>query len=221
MILQHLISSSRRVLFSCSIVFFAAALLSPPVSRAYLIDFESVSDNSGLGVPVTNQFAALGVSFDNVTAITAGISLNELEFPPGSGQTVGSNLANGIMRLLFSIPVTDVAGYFTYNTPDVGLLLSAYDASDNLIGTVTSAFFNNLGDGLGDPSSAPNEQLKIFGVGAIARLEIDPNGGDFVLDDFEATPFAAVPEPGSFLLLAGGLMGLLARKRLRKTRKFL
>lgn len=196
----------------------AAVLFCPSPSRAYLIDFESVSDNTGFGVPITNQFAGLGVTFNNATAITAGISLNELEFPPQSGETVASNLANGVMRLLFAVPVKDVAGYFTYNTTSIGLVLSAYDVSDNLIGTATSTFLNNRGDSLGDLGSTPNEQLKISGVGAIARLDIDPNGGDFVLDDFEATPaLASVPEPGALWLLAGGLMALLGWKHLRPT----
>ena len=45
------------------------------------LDFESLSD----GDAVTNQFIGEGVTFSNASILTAGVSLNEFEFPPKSG----------------------------------------------------------------------------------------------------------------------------------------
>jgi hypothetical protein len=206
----------RFFILVVSLVFLTRAI----PSHAYLINFESVSDNIGIGVSVTNQFSSLGITFDNATALTAGISLNEIDFPPLSGATVVSNLANGIMSLIFTVPVSDAVGYFTYDTPDGGLLISAYDAFGSLLGTVNSLFNNNTADSFGDIGSTSNESLHVFGLGPIARLDIDPNGGDFTLDDFTATPVSAsVPEPGSLLLMASGLAALVGWRRRQRARK--
>lgn len=173
-------------------------------SFAVVIDFETLADSES----VTTQFASSGVNFSNAIALTAGLSLNELEFPPHSGTTVVTDAGGGPLTILFGPNLfLDVGGFFTYLTP---LTLHAFDASDILVGTASSAFSSNIALN-GDPGSAPNEFLQITSVIPIARLEIvgDPLGFSFTLDDFTGTPQTAIAEPSALLLLAAGLAGAL------------
>lgn len=159
------------------------------------IDFETLSDSE----VVTNQYAGLGVTFSNAIAYTAGISLNEVDFPPHSGLNVVSD-NGGPMGVTFSAPQANVSAYFTYTVP---LTLSFYDALNNLEGTVNSAFSSNFVSS-GNP---PNEFLSFAWVSGISEVVItgDPSGSSFVMDDLTFTP---VPEPATLFLLLSGLLGI-------------
>jgi hypothetical protein len=172
-------------------------LFSTSLAKADVITFEGLSD----GTAVTNQFSNL--LFLNATVGTAGISLNEFEFPPHSGNNVVFD-AGGPMSISFAAPVTDVAGFFTYSTR---ITITAFDASNNVIGTLTSAFNNNTALS-GDSGSHPNELLSFSVVSGISRITITGTlGGNlFTLDDFTAE---AIPEPASLYLLLGGGLTLL------------
>lgn len=184
-------------------------------SHAVLIDFESVTDNIGLGVTVTNQFSAQGVIFANATGVTAQLSLNEIDFPAHSGNTVLTNANNLVLRLDFSSPLLDVGGFFTYSlTGSNKLRLQAFDINGNSLGTKLSAFSDNTAGGFGDPGSSPNEFLQLSGLGAIRRLDINGFGGSFTLDDLQFTPGTVnnqVAEPGSSTLLLFALLAMAYR----------
>lgn len=191
-------------------IFVTALVISLIVSipaQAYIIDFDNLADLD----PVTNQYSGFGVSFSNATVLTAGLSLNELEFPPLSGQNVVFD-DGGPITIDFLALVTDAGGYFTYNT---ALTISAYDSFNNLIGTIDSGVSSNfISSGSLIP---PNEYLHIAFAGGISQLVITggAEGGSFTLDDFTATPVTPVPEPSMLLLLGSGLMGLAGLRRFR------
>jgi hypothetical protein len=165
-----------------------------------ILDFDSLSDLTA----VTTQYA--GVTFSNAMVLTAGVDLNEIDFPSHSGTNVVVD-DGGPISITFSMGVHGFGGYFTYTEP---LTIAAFDASQNLLGTVQSVFSNNT-TSLGDVGSSPNEFLSITAQGSIAEILItgDPLGFSFTLDD--ATITTSVPslaEPNSFSLLVMVLGGL-------------
>jgi hypothetical protein len=117
------------------------------------------------------------------------------------------------MLITFSTAVSGFGGYFTYTEP---ITLQAFDASQNLLGTVQSAFSTNLGTA-GDTGSSPNEFLSISSQSLITEIVItgDPLGYSFTLDDATiVTRASSVPEPNSFGLFVSMFAGLaLFRKR--------
>jgi hypothetical protein len=179
-----------------------AALRASPI----ILDFEALSDLES----VTTQFSPL--TFSNTVALTAGISLNEFEFPPASGNVVVSD-DFGPITIGFAVPVTRFGGFFTYFVP---LTLEAFDSTDTLVDSASSAFSSNLALS-GDPGSIPNELLAVTFFGGISRLTItgDPFGGSFTLDDVTYSP-VPVPEPSEVSLLLVGLGCLVALREIIK-----
>lgn len=190
----------KRLALVCAIVLTSSRFAT---AAPIVFDFEGLTD----GQAVTNQLP--GVLFGHALALTAGLSLNEFEAPPHSGTTVIGD-DGGVLSIQFATDVSSVAGYFTYISP---LTLEAFDASNNLLGSVVSQFGNNLALS-GDPGSAANELLLFNGPG-IARIVITglPDGNSFVLDDLTIDAATNVPEPASLVLLLTGLGALLAHRR--------
>ncbi|MDP2007950.1 MAG: PEP-CTERM sorting domain-containing protein [Rubrivivax sp.] len=177
-------------------------------------DFEQFGD----GDSVAAQIA--GLTFINGTVLTAGISLNEFDFPPASGANVVFD-DGGVMEIQFSSPVFSVGGAFTYGT---ALSFNVYDASDFLLGTVISAASSNLALS-GDPGSAVNEVLSFASAGGlISRIVIsgDAAGGSFVLDDLtvDLGGSTSVPEPATSAMVLGLLgIGVLPGGWMRRRRR--
>jgi len=175
-------------------------------ASAIPISFEDRSDAES----ITNQYA--GVQFVNATALVAGLSLNELSFPPQSGNVAVFD-DGGPLSLLFLDPVSSFSAFFTYTT---ALTITAFDDASNLLASVTSAFDNNTADG-GAAGSLPNELLQLnVANNAISRLVISGliTGGSFVVDDVSFAVAAQVPVTGTLqLMLLPLLAGLLWRRR--------
>lgn len=121
---------SRAVVLVVALLGFGGRALASPV----VIDFEAFTDSESL----TNQIP--GLTFQNAMVLSAGISLNEFEFPPYSGSNVAFD-AGGPMRIDFGSPLFGFGGYFTYSS---SILLEAFDAFDSSLGSVASLFGNNL-----------------------------------------------------------------------------
>ena len=190
---------------------FIILLFSPSLAKADSITFEGLGD----GLTLSNQFSNL--LFLNATVATAGVSLNEFEFPPLSGSNVVFD-SGGPMTISFLVPVSGVGGYFTYTTQ---LTITAFDSSNNVIGNLTSAFNNNLALS-GDSGSHPNEFVSFGVLSGIGRITISgaPGGGSFTLDDLTFnSQTTAVPEPSAILtLLTGGGLLLRVANRVRRRR---
>lgn len=193
---------------AAALLLLGVFVVSPPCALGLpTLDFESLND---LDV-VDMQFAADGVLFQNAIALTAGISLNEFEFPPHSGSVVVSD-DGGPITLSFVSPVSTVGAFFTYRTP---ISVSAYDPMGGLVGVVAGSFATNLALS-GDPGSMPNEFIRLAGLGLIGSLTIqgDPFGGSFTMDDLQFG-VQTVPAPSSLSVFGSGLVLLFAVTRRR------
>ena len=182
-------------------------------SSTVFIAFETFPDGTVIAdsIPLTTQFP--GLSFFNTTVITAGITLNEFEFPPHSGSNVAFD-DGGPIFISFDSPILSFSAYFTYAEP---LTLAAFDSTSAQVASAVSLFSNNEALS-GDTGSSPNEFLEVRFDSGISSVTImgDPAGGSFVMDDVTyTTSQATVPEPNSLILLLTCIGGLLTlRKRL-------
>lgn len=174
--------------------FLASIVCSAVHADVRLIDFEDLLDGD---VPVSFLD---GVGNENGMVVTAGLSLNEFEFPPNSGQNALLD-AQGPVTFSFSAGIAAIALRVTYNER---VMLELLDASLVTLGVVTSTFENNTLMS-GQSGSAPNELLE-FNSGQqifFARLLGSAAGGSFVVDDLQIT--TTVPEPSTATLAAAGL----------------
>lgn len=113
-----------------SVVAVLALALPPVLHAGTILNFEGFPDSTIL----TNQY--LGVTFSNAIILTAGISLNEFEFPPHSEVNVVSD-NGGPMSITFSSPVESFGGYFTYAE---ALTIQAFNVSNLEIASAVPHF---------------------------------------------------------------------------------
>lgn len=149
-----------------------AAQESDAVSRP--LDFEGLPDSTA----VTNQYP--NAVFSHATAITAGLSLNELEVAPHSGSVVVFD-DGGPMLISFAVPITSLAGYFTYSSK---ISLIAFDEKNVQVAITTSKFSSSFALS-GDAGASMNELLSLSYKGGIKRVLITgaAGGSSFALDD--------------------------------------
>lgn len=167
-------------------------------AQATLVDFESFVDNFAL----SNEVPGLTVS--GGTVVTAGISLNEIDFPPTSGLNVLA-APSGSLTLGFLEPITDFSAYLTFAEP---LAFSAFGVGGNLLLSFGSPVGSNLG----------STALINFNMPGVTLLVIAGQGGSgFTLDDLSfnsVTPTPTpIPEPSTLSLLAVALATALIRRR--------
>jgi hypothetical protein len=141
---------------------------------ATVLNFDGLGDSTS----ITNQFQ--GVTFQNATAISAGITLNEFEFPPHSSSNVAFD-SGGAMTITFSSPVQSFAGYFTYSVP---VTIQAFGRSGSLLVSASSRYSSNETLS-GVAGSSPNELIQLASGSGISKVVITGSaaGTSFVLDD--------------------------------------
>lgn len=182
----------RQILFAAGMTLIAAH-----ASFAAVIGFEELTDDT----PVRDFYETSElVTFDLATAISAGLSLNELEFPPYGGSNVAYD-NTGPVVIKFLSPMRFVSAFFTYAAP---LELAAFDSNGVLLDLIVSKFSNNTLVS-GDFGSSPNELLGFsYTSPVISSVTImgDPGGFSFVFDDLAfSTTALSVPEPGTLILV--------------------
>jgi len=177
----------------CFIVCFIISGALP--AHATLLNFEDLPDLVSVG----DFYASQGIHFSNAISLTAGYSLNEIDYPPSSGLVaIGDD--QGPIEITFDQAMQNIFADFTYGSQ---LTFSAYDASNTLLGSFMSSDFSNLG----------SSQLINIGYSGVRSLIIAGNvNGEFIMDNlnFETAP---VPEPTSLILISSGLLSLIGFKR--------
>jgi len=166
----------------------AAASVSASFAQNAPLTFEGFADSAVL----TNQYT--GAVFSNAIVLTAGITLNEFEFPPHSPSSVASD-NGGPMSISFPSGVNSFSGYFTYGVP---LTLQAFDSSNHLLASASSAFSNNEALS-GVSGSHPNELLQVASATSIYKVAIagSSQGASFVMDDVTVITPCDVNRDGS------------------------
>jgi len=170
----------KKILF-IFVLFFVFSLHATVVT-AYLIDFENMPDLTSVG----DYYASYGLHFQNAISLTAGFSLNEIDYPPSSGLVaIGDDFAP--IEIVFDSPSANISAYFTYGSQ---LTFTAYDSSGTLLGQYLHASLSNLGSTELIPLNFTNvNKLVIAGQW----------DGSYIMDDLS---FAPIPEPASVILLA-------------------
>lgn len=174
-------------------------------ATAGFVDFESFSDGD---LPTTE---IPGLTFDGATVLTAGLSLNDLDFPPHSGSKVVAAL-DGWLTVKFDMPTNLVGGYISY-ADAAGVNLSLYDINNLLL---ADAFFAAPVAG---PSNIVSNQFVLLGATNISRMVVSLNSpipdNPFTLDDFTHT---YISEPATVMLIALGLFAVhYSNKKSRET----
>lgn len=186
-------------------------------SGATVINFDNLAGGSCnlCGPSVTNQYAALGVTFNNPsfpgedTADTNLVPLFPLASPPNAlfveqGGSIGEPAA-APFQILFSVPV-NLVGFDYGSSLDSFLQVSAYGQSGQLLETLT---FNGSPAPIGLEGFAGIEETS-----PIAQLDVSyipsydtTRTFNFSIDnlEFQGSP---VPEPGCLVLVAAALSAI-------------
>lgn len=165
-----------------------------PMASAALIDFQSESVGSYPGDTANFTVNGIGVSFS-----AGGLNIRDLTgfgFPGGSDRVLSSSTDSQPITLQFLNGATVnnlnfrnwISGVYTSEVDTIMAL--AYDASDNLLGSVTST-----------------DEFITLGFNGIAKVVFDDVNSGYVLDEI-GWRSQNVPEPGTLPLLAFAIAGL-------------
>lgn len=163
-------------------------------AAAMPVHFEQFTDT----FPLTNEVSGLTFSGGNV--LTAGVSLNEFDYPPSSGSNVLAALL-GSLTVNADTPFDQFSASFTFED---SLNFSGFDNLGNLLFIFDSPVASNLGSHTLIGQSAP---------GIASLVVASQSGTPFTMDDFDIG-VSSVPEPGTLgLLTLGAAAGATVRRR--------
>lgn len=192
---------SKKVMLSFAVVvasFTAIQAVAVPLE----LDFEDLSDLTN----ADELYSTYGVHFNNAISLTAGFSLNEIDYPPSSGDVaIGDDLAP--IEIIFDSPTDNIYANFTYGSQ---LTFSAYDAYGAVIGTYIHSYLENYGS---------SEKIDLNFTGISLLVISGEWTGSFIMDDFGFNSTNAVPEPSTAILFGVGFLALCGI--IRKNRIFL
>lgn len=190
----------------CTALLIGLGFIQQSRAGVFTLDFEGASG----GTDVAETYAGLGIHFGAAVFATAGIELNEADFPPLSGVAVVLANDSGLVRASLDKPATSISAYFTYALdPGVPLLLTAYSTPDftgPALFSKQSLFSENYA-GSGHP---PNEWIGVGGIlPQIRSFEISGGGipGGFTMDNL-----TVVPEPNMTWAVGAALLGVALRR---------
>ena len=163
---------TRTALLGCFIILAVRA------SAQTSSDFETFHDGDSLSSQISN------LTFTNASILTKAFSLNDLDFPPHSGQNSVTD-STGPITIQFTNPVGSFSAYFTHRS---ALNITAFSSAGAQIATATSLKSNNTLVS-GDAGASPNELLQVTAGAGIAKVVITGgvSGGTFVMDDIATT----------------------------------
>ena len=194
----------------CTALLIGFGFIQQSHAGVFTLDFEGASG----GTDVADTYAGLGIHFGGAVFATAGIDLNETDFPPFSGVNVVLPNDSGLIRASLDKPATSISAYFTYALdPGVHLYLTAY-ATPDFTGPALFSKQSLFSENYAGSGHAPNEWI---GVGRILpqirSFEISGGGipGGFTMDNL-----TVVPEPNMTWAVGAVLLGV-ALRRFRQT----
>jgi hypothetical protein len=196
----------RSFLFCRTYIAVASVLVAANQSFALnttltTINFDGLPDSTAVG----DTYASAGIHFAHGIALTAGVSLNEIQFPPHSGTGVLADGGSTIV-ITFDSAASGISAYFAHLNQ---LTFTAFDAGGGLLGTYSSPLTSFTGG---------TEQIGL-GFSGVSELDISAQTpSTYMLDDLSfqtgATP-SGVPDSGSTLtLLAMAGLALLGSAKL-------